>query len=465
MGLNLPGRNTDPANKGYAISFTHLGRRGYNLTLYAQTWVSRRKWVEHIESQQKLIRERSLIFAKVVVCEKYFLGSNKVNCSVAFGNKVTNIFLTVDGGRKLAYGTDNGIYVSDRKPHSNVKTTPIRVHPLANVTQIDVLEEYGLLLVLCDKTLSSYPIELLTDHDNATNFQMNRKAKKVSGHVNFFKSGVCLGRVFLCVVKSNSMNSTIKVLEPVEGLNRGRGRLGFARILQSGQDFKVFKVNVSVFNSSQQEFYIPTESTSVHFLKSKLCVGCSKGFEIVDLENLETQSLLDPADTSLDFVTRREGTGAAKPIAIYRFNGLFLLCYDEFAFFVNKNGWRAKNDWMVSWEGMPTACGTLPAPPFWKPLLMIAVQYPYLFAFEPSFVEIHSLETGALAQIIPGSNIRLLADGRGKLGEGGEILFACESSLPGAAGGMDGECQVNSLLKTGLDFMTSPRMIRHAEDD
>jgi RHO1 GDP-GTP exchange protein 1/2 len=113
---------------------------------------------------------------------------------------------------------------------------------LSNVTQIDVLEEYGLLLVLCDKTLSSYPIELLTDHDNATTFQMNRKAKKVSGHVNFFKSGICLGRVFVCVVKNSGMSSTVKVLEPVEGLNRGRAK-GFAKLLQGGQDFKVFKVS------------------------------------------------------------------------------------------------------------------------------------------------------------------------------------------------------------------------------
>jgi RHO1 GDP-GTP exchange protein 1/2 len=239
--------------------------------------------------------------------------------------------------------------------------TPIRVHALSNVTQIDVLEEYGLLLVLCDKTLFSYPIELLTDHDNATNVQMNRRPKKVSGHVNFFKAGVCLGRVFLCVVKSNAMSSTIKVLEPVEGLSRGRTKLGFAKLLQGGQDFKVFKVQSHFIMVKGQEFYIPTESTSIHFLKSKLCVGCSKGFEIVDLENLETQSLLDPADTSLDFVSRKEGASAAKPIAIYRFNGLFLLCYDEFAFFVNKNGWRAKNDWMVSWEGLPQGCGNPPS--------------------------------------------------------------------------------------------------------
>lgn len=75
----------------------------------------------------------------------------------------------------------------------------------------------------------------------------------------------------------------------------------------------------------QQEFYIPTESSSVHFLKSKLCVGCTKGFEIVDLETLDTQGLLDPADSSLDFVQKRE---TARPIAIYRIEGEFLLCYD-----------------------------------------------------------------------------------------------------------------------------------------
>jgi RHO1 GDP-GTP exchange protein 1/2 len=182
--------------------------------------------------------------------------------------------LIIDGGRKLAYGTDSGIYVSDRKPHSNAKTTPIRVHPLANVTQIDVLEEYGLLLVLCDKTLSSYPIELLTDHDNATNFQMNRRAKKVSGHVNFFKTGVCLGRVFLCVVKCNSMNSTIKVLEPVEGLNRGRTKLGFAKLLQGGQDFKVFKVSPSFFT-------LANGRNSIYLLNQRQFISSSRNCVLV----------------------------------------------------------------------------------------------------------------------------------------------------------------------------------------
>jgi hypothetical protein len=44
------------------------------------------------------------------------------------------------------------------------------------------------------------------------------------------------------------MSSTIKVLEPVEGLNRGRTKLGFAKLLQGGQDFKVFKVTPLLYD-------------------------------------------------------------------------------------------------------------------------------------------------------------------------------------------------------------------------
>ena len=54
-------------------------------------------------------------------------------------------------------------------------------------------------------------------------------------------------------------------------------------------------------------------------------MGCTKGFEIVDLETLDTQALLDPSDTSLDFVQKRDDV---RPMAIYRIESDFLLCYD-----------------------------------------------------------------------------------------------------------------------------------------
>lgn len=139
-----------------------------------------------------------------------------------------------------------------------------------------------------------------------------------------------------------------------------------------------------------QEFYIPAESSSVHFLRSTLCVGCSRGFEVVSLETTERQSLLDQADTSLDFVARKENV---KPIHIERLNGEFLLNYSDFSFFVNRNGWRARPDWRIAWEGNPTA---------------FALSYPYILAFEPSFIEIRHLETSELVHVMTGRNIRML---------------------------------------------------------
>lgn len=98
----------------------------------------------------------------------------------------------------------------------------------------------------------------------------------------------------------------------------------------------------------------------------------------MDLETLETQGLLDPEDGTLDFARKRENL---RPMALYRIQNEFLLCYDgacvfrccvflveelcvfclflciEFAFYVNKSGQRTRNEFMVFWEGQPTGFG------------------------------------------------------------------------------------------------------------
>ncbi|KAH0544586.1 hypothetical protein FGG08_001235 [Glutinoglossum americanum] len=365
----------DPATKGFPITFRHLGKRGYEITLYATTQVQRRKWMEHIESQQAALRERSNIYTKAVLSEGFFTTGNRVNCLVP-----------IDGGRKLVYGTDAGIYVSDRR-QKEPSIKPKRVLDVTNVTQIDVLEEYAMLLVLTNKTLVSFPIEALDSGDNQS---LIKRPKKIQGHTNFFKAGVCLGRHLVCCVRSSTLSSTIKVLEPSNSA-QGKKKQAF-KMFQGGQDaLKPFK-----------EFYIPTESSSIHFLKSKLCVGCARGFEVVSLETLETQSLLDQADTSLDFVQRKENI---KPIHIERLNGEFLLNYTDFSFFVNRNGWRARPDWKITWEGQPQS---------------FALSYPYILAFEPSFIEIRNVETSAMVHILTAKNVRMLHSSTR------EILYAYE---------------------------------------
>ncbi|ELU37817.1 Rho guanyl nucleotide exchange factor (Rom2), putative [Rhizoctonia solani AG-1 IA] len=65
----------------------------------------------------------------------------------------------------------------------------------------------------------------------------------------------------------------------------------------------------------------------------------------------------------------------------------------EFAFYVYETGRRSKNNTIIRWEGAPTT---------------FALQYPYIMAFDPMFVEIRHVKNGSLVQIIRGNNIRLL---------------------------------------------------------
>lgn len=351
------------AKTGYALTFTYLGRKGYSLTLWASTFVGRRKWFEHIEARQEILRQRSNIFDTITLSEGFFVGPNKVNCSVPF-----------DFGRRIIYGTDDGVYLSDLREKAR---PPTKVLPLPGVTQIDVLEEYQILIILAERSVHTFTLDALDPSDPMGSL---KRGRRISSHTSFFKAGHCLGRTLVCVVKSSSLSSTIKTLEPIEQNVRGKKQPTFRKLLQGGQEtLRVFK-----------EFYIPTESSSIHFLKTKLCVGCTKGFEIVDLETLDTQGLLDPADSSLDFVHRKE---TVKPLAIYRIDREFLLCYDEFAFYVNRNGWRAKGNWIIHWEGNP---------------ISFALHHPYVLAFEPSFIEVRHVETGALHQVITGYNLRCL---------------------------------------------------------
>ena len=61
----------------------------------------------------------------------------------------------VGGGQKVAYGTFDGVYFQDlREPNRE----PIKMLALTDVAQVDVLDEYGLLIVLsgwsCDLLLT-----------------------------------------------------------------------------------------------------------------------------------------------------------------------------------------------------------------------------------------------------------------------------------------------------------------------
>ncbi|KAI0769216.1 Pleckstrin homology domain-containing protein [Irpex lacteus] len=332
LSRNLPHAPVIPikeAKGGYSITFVHLGRKYYQMTLWASTYVSQRKWVEHITRQQELMRERS-----------FFVGSNRVNCAAPYSQ-----------GRRAVYGTFDGVYISNLwEPHREpMKVLALRTLLKWSSRRIPASHRSGgkhRLSVITNSISSRHNCRGVVIQETQ---QLVKRAKRIASHISFFKAGVCLGKTLVCVVKASALSSTIKALEPIDTQTRGKNKPTFKKILQGG-------------------VYIPVQSSSIHFLKTRLCIGCTNGFEIVDLETLDTQGLLDPA--------------ILRWISCVRRRGCFLLCYDEFAFYVNKTGWRSRKDFMIYWEGSPTGFAT--------------------------FVEIRSVLTSSISQIIQGNNLRLL---------------------------------------------------------
>ncbi|KAJ3283439.1 RHO1 GDP-GTP exchange protein 2 [Borealophlyctis nickersoniae] len=370
----------DP-NKGYPFTFVHLSHQPTPYSLYAASQAERGFWKDALEKQKRILTERNRKFEIVTLVDTAFQGPNKVHCSAAFEGK-------------LLLGTEQGLYVG---PEDSLATRDLpaeavarkfqRVLDLDRIMQVEVLPEYDLLIVLSDKNMYTFSLDVL-DLNDMEAAAAARKGRKIGSHYSFFKQGVCAKRVMVCAVKSAALSTTIKVFEPqgtAAGAKRKGGMGGIGKLFRStNESLKLFK-----------EFYIPTDSTSVHFLKTKLCVGCTKGFEIVDLDSLDTQGLLDPTDESLEFVLKREHV---KPISIFRSDRVnkalqFVILLAEFAFYVDKLGRRAKGDWIVYWTGKPEA---------------FALKYPYIIAFEPKFIEIRHVDTGELQQVIPTSNLRCL---------------------------------------------------------
>lgn len=87
---NLPHAPVVPINNkdtkgGFCITFVHLGKKYYSMTLWASTYVNQRKWVDSIIKQQELMRERSMVFETLTLSESFFVGAVRVNCAAPFG--------------------------------------------------------------------------------------------------------------------------------------------------------------------------------------------------------------------------------------------------------------------------------------------------------------------------------------------------------------------------------------------
>ncbi|KAJ7181023.1 CNH domain-containing protein [Mycena filopes] len=258
-----------------------------------------------------------------------------------------------DGG--VIYGTTDGVY----------RGLPDGARPrlllIPAVSQIEILPDDNLFLCLAGGEFITIPLGTLTA-GVSQDADITRTSKNVSVFTVFAPT-VAGENYRVCLLKTSSLSTTVKVFD----------------VTRNQQVSTLVTV---------RDFYIPRETCSVRFLsRTRLAVAMKaggstlpSGFELVNIATLETQSLLDPSDPSLEFAFKK-----VKPVTLFRVFGVFLVCYDKFAFYIDRNGRMTRNEQVMRW--------TLPATGF-------ALRLPYLLVFCNIRVEVWNLETAELVQKI-----------------------------------------------------------------
>ncbi len=143
MVVNAP-QPVEASRSAFTLTLRHLGRAGGVIVLNASSEANRQSWARAIEAQKQIVTESMKRFQTVTLDNRFFSMQNRVNCSSSYQSR-------------LILGTDLGVFLgaeisSESLGRHDGSGAPsdlfARVLELERVTQIDVMVEHDILLVL-----------------------------------------------------------------------------------------------------------------------------------------------------------------------------------------------------------------------------------------------------------------------------------------------------------------------------
>lgn len=295
-----------------------------------------------------------------------------------------NCVVTCNHGGKLFFvvGTDNGIYACDmtikkaskqqqerkkgRKPvNARNERNGTSNHPvedelnqvdsaawassgwikclnIVKVTQMEVLTDYNLLIVLTDKTLVYYHLDQFLSivmnayHKPRDNHMAGYAISSRNRDVTYFATGYMTSGMnekrellfYKCKDPKDTLkkSSLIEILEPVKerGTQKKRSHFvvaGAGRANSNNSNYSATSTNtmdsvISIDRSetshssteyfkSYDQVYIPQDSYGITLLSSTFFVHCAKGFQLLSLNFIKYQPKLVPEPSSIPLVMHR----------------------------------------------------------------------------------------------------------------------------------------------------------------
>lgn len=266
------------------------------------------------------------------------------------------------------------------------------------VTQIAVLEEFSVFLILADKSLIAHHLDIILPHTNSTtgntsDSSSRRAPQKLSGarDIGFFAHGRMKDRHLIFYKKRDGISSTFKVLEPVYQKSTSHSGLGIR------SRFGVQKKGTTEFFRDFDDFYIASETYALNLFHSSLAISTTRGIEVMTLDKKVPLSIPDlkPPDCASIAARLRD----QKPLGMFRLSDSeFLLVFEEIGIYVNKHGDVSRAVVMEFVGKAKQAC-------------LVGGMFLVLVDYQGGFVEVRNAINGRLRQVVSGRDVRLLDDG------------------------------------------------------
>ncbi|CAJ0629675.1 8834_t:CDS:10 [Entrophospora sp. SA101] len=315
--------------------FNDLGRTRSGITyqLYAGSLDKKKLWKEKIlEAQTHLASKNAKykLFELITINDSTFtnlsIGNQDSHRNIDnyhYNNHSHNIYGS-SNRKMVAIGTEEGVWIGAIDDAQSYR----KVLHIGNVTQMKVLQDFGMFILLVDKSLWAYSLESLitTTPTSSNDYNTFIRHRLSNGHVNYFNAGKIKDKALIVFMKRKGLDSYFKTLEAVYSFDPTNekyhhrssiSKKGFGFIQSKNEWFKEYK-----------EFNIPSDSYSVNFLKTKLCVTCARGFEIVNLDSLRKIVTIPDFAQHQSLLPIAKLCENSKPLAMFKIGDEYLLCYD-----------------------------------------------------------------------------------------------------------------------------------------
>ncbi|THH02991.1 hypothetical protein EW145_g6620, partial [Phellinidium pouzarii] len=328
--------------------------------LFAETENAARIWREKL-LESYTIRAAEVEKTRAIDMEILDRFPKTPSCSAEF---------SYDGKTVLAIAletTPAGVWL-----HQGDDQLPRHAIALSGITSITVLNEIGILLVLAEKGLFWYRLEVLMKGGRVPQRNIDENMT-----VEFYRTGKLADRTFLVISAKKKGKSLLRFFETTESRTSSKVRNAF--IGKSGVFSLLTEIELTYFVKD------------IYFLRNSFVLVTDK-FQIVNFssdppklkENLISNSptVLPLRDDPLTHLAER--CRSSTPLAIHTFDKDYILCYKDFASYINVNGQLSPK--VVEWES--------------KDVQNIIFRSPYMLILGASMVEIRQIATGKLEQLV-----------------------------------------------------------------